>query len=399
MKKIISIALALIMLMSLTVTAFAFPVGNTQAWKDANGFSPISVDAPKAGSTITIDASATREAGYDGASKMLIGCQSDQNGMDPDKGATGEAYFAWDSNNLYIHINVEDKTKHVEMDTFQSDSVEIYLDYNQKADGKKVKWNKLQAADSYAAQYRVQRNHIDMGGFVSLIGNDAMQSVGEKASAKAKENGSNGYIVEVKIPLTDKNGKMIPVSGTIGACIQINDDYDGNGRDAATYPHESIQYWAYEYTHLFDNVKLKDSSSVTWSTRKVVNTVSEGLRDFDPNSKPASSPKPSSTTSKPTSTAPSVEPSSEPTSTEVSSAPDTTLSSEAADTGDKQDTDDGQTDNEGDTTTNTIGASEEKKDDKGGLSTGALIGIIIGGVVLLAAVVVVVFVVTKKKKK
>ncbi len=402
MKKLISISVAFILLMAMTVTALAaFPDpnnGNVQPWKDAESFSPVTYDASKASGTITIDASATKEAGYDGASKISVECHSDQNGMDDSTGCTGEAYVAWDSSYLYLHINVKDKTKHVESSAFESDSVEIYLDYNQKSDGKKVKWNKLSASDSYAAQYRVQRDHVDMNSFVSLFGNDAMNEIGSRSSAKTKENGTNGYIVEVKIPLTDKSGKVIPVSGTIGLCIQINDDVDGNGRDAATYPHDSIQYWAYEYTHLFDNVKLKDSSSMTWSTRKVVNTVSERLSEFDPNSKPASSAKPSSTAPAPSSTAPSVAPSSEPTSTEVSSEPETTVSSEIADTNDKQedaDTNDG----EADDATNTIGASDETKEDKGGLSTGALIGIIAGGVVLLAAIVVVVFVVTKKKKK
>ena len=401
MKKIIAIVTVVLMLMAMTVTAFAFPdpTGDSTPWKTANAFSPATYKAAKASGTINVDA--TKDGAYANAEKITIGAHSDQNGMDESKGAEGEAYVLYDATNLYIYVEVNDKTPHPEMGGFNADSLEIYLDFDQKSDGKKVKWNKLNSTETYAGQFRIQRDHLNMESFISICGNTTLEYAASKATAKVKDNGKSGYVVELKFPMVDKNNKLIPVSNTIGISLQINDDTDGTGRSAATYIQDGIQYWSYEYTHLFNNIKLDGGESMSWSTRSVKKDINETLKDFDPNSKVVISTKPvsSATSSKASSTASTASTAST-SSIAASTASTVTSVNDASEpdapTGDageikgEDDADDGQA---GDT----IGAITDDEND-GGLPMGALIGIIAGGVVLLAVAAVAVIVIMKKKK-
>ena len=395
MKKIISIITIAVLLMAMTVTAlaaFPSPSANKEAWLEANAFIPVTFKAGKATGTINIDGAATAEAAYGSAQTIKVEAYSEEQLLETG-GAIGEAKVAWDSDSLYIHFNVKDTTKKTGF-SYDTDSVEIYLDYDQKADGKKVMWNKVSSGHTHIAQYRIQRggSTLDAG----VVGNDTMMELMERAKVKVVENGTAGYVVEAKIPLKDKSGKYIPVSDTIGFELQINDSKNGTERFSAAYIQGGLQYYAYEYSSLFDNIKLDGASDVKWSTRTVKTDINENLRDFDPNSvyvpKPTST-KPSSTASK-VSTAPATSS----TVSEVESTVSTNdVSSVEADTPSETDPkgdEDTDTDADKDDTTNTIGAEE----NKGGLSTPILIAIIAGSVLVLAAAGVAVFFIIKKRK-
>jgi len=403
MKKIISIITVAVLLMAMTVTAFAFPdpTGDKSAWLEAENFTPVTFKAAKATGTINVDGAVAVDSAYGSGNTIAVQGFSEYGGLAETNGATGNAKVAWDSDYIYIHFNVKDETKGIG-GGFESDSIEVYLDYDQKADGKKVKWNKVSSSDTHSAQYRVQRggNTVDN----AVVGNETMISVGERASVKVVENGTAGYVVEMKFPLKDKSGKYIPVSNTIGFELQINDSKDGgNTRHSAAYIQGGTQYYAYEYSSLFDNIKLDGATDITWSTRTVRTEINETLRDFDPNSKYV--PKVSSTASKTSSTASKTSS----TASKVSSAASTastasTVESTVSATESVADKDtpagteepkgdDADTDTENSDTANTIGAEED-----GGLSTPILIAIIAGGVLVLAAAGVAVFFIIKKKK-
>ncbi len=300
MKKIISIITVVVLLMAMTVTAFAFPDPKVDKgpWKEATNFSPVTFKANKATGTINVDGAATPDEAYGSGNAISVEGFSEESLLEPSGGATGEANVAWDSDYIYIHFNVKDTTKNIG-DGFEADSVEVYLDYDQKADGKKVMWNKVSSTDTYSAQYRVQRGGSTVDNAVGADFNSVMGSVGKRATAKVVENGTAGYIVELKFPLKDESGKYIPVSNTIGFELQINDNKNGMKRHSAAYIQGGLQYYAYEYSSLFDNIKLDGASDITWSTRTIKTDVNENLRDFDPNSKYV--PRVSSTASKATS--------------------------------------------------------------------------------------------------
>ena len=406
MKKIISLITVAVLLMAMSVTvlaAFPNPTVDKGPWKEANNFSPVTFKAAKATGTINVDGAVAVDSAYGSGNTITVQGFSEENLLEASGGATGEAKVAWDADYIYLHFNVKDTTKNIGSG-FDADSVEVYLDYDQKADGKKVMWNKVSSSDTYVAQYRIQRGGSTVDNSVGADSNSVMGSVGNRAYTKVVENGTAGYIVEAKFPLKDESGKYIPVSNVIGFELQINDNKNGTSRYSATYIQGGLQYYAYEYASLFDNIKLDGASDITWSDRTVKTDVNEAFRDFDPNSKytpSTASKKPSSAAqSKVSSTASKVSYAAASTASTTSEAPSTTASTNesVADKDAPADKEDIKNDNTADTensdTANTIGAEEEK----GGISTPILIAIIAGGVLLLAAAGVAVFFIIKKKK-
>lgn len=408
MKKIISLITVIMLavtVFAMTAIAFPSPDVDKNAWKESDSFSPTKFDVSKASSSITIDGEATVDSGY-GSNKVMVAGLTDYNSMDSSDGATGSAYLAWDADYIYIHFMVEDTTKHLGED-FNSDSVEIYLDYDQKADGKKVKWNKLQSSDTFAAQYRIQRGTKQKAATVSLSNNESMTYVGEKSKVAVKEV-TGGYVVEAAFPLKNSSGKYLPVSNNIGFELQINDNPDGYARMSGAYIQGGIQAYVYEYTHLMDTIVLKSASDITWNTRTPQKDINDTLAEFDPNSKaPSKTPsKASSATSSKASSASSSKVSSaavsNPSSAASAAASENTVSSEIENTVSNEDANKGDTDTPNEDATDnddttTIGASTDE--DKGGLPMGALIGIIAGAVVLLGGGAAAVIIILKKKKQ
>ena len=397
MKKIISLITVIMLAVTmLSVTAYAaFPTSDKAAVTESNNFTPAKFDVDKKSGTITIDGKKDVESAY-GSKTINVQGLTDYNTMTSEYGgATGTAHVAWDADYIYIHLMVEDTTKYIGAD-FSYDGVEVYLDYDQTGDGKKVKWNKLQSSDVFAAQYRIQRGTNETAATVSLSNNDSMTYVGEKSKI-AVEEVTGGYVVEAAFPLKNKSGKYLPISNNIGFELQINDNQDGGGRTSGAYIQGGLQAYAYEYTHLMDTIVLKNANDITWNTRKPTTSVS------DPSAKTSStaSAKPSSTASaKPSSAASSAKPSSAPSAAAseetVSSAIENTVSSDVASKEDAN-TDTPNEDATTDDDTTTIGASTDE--DKGGLPVGAIIGIIAGAVVLLGGAGAVVFIILKKKKQ
>jgi len=281
LKKIISIITVAALLMAMTVTAFAFPdpSGDKAAWKEAVNFKPEKYDAAKVSGSIDIDASFAVDDAYS-ADPIPVGGLTDYNNLDSSNGAIGLAHIAWDDDYLYIHFAVEDDTKHVG-GSYNEDSIEIYLDYDQGADGQKALWNKVSSSDTYSAQYRVQRGDDTISAAVS--GNSTMISLADRSEVAVEDTGT-GYVVEAKMPLKDANGNYIPKSNLIGFELQINDNPDGNMRQSAAYIQGGIQYYAYEYSHLFDTLVLKGGEGIAWSSRTVETDINDKLATFDPNS-------------------------------------------------------------------------------------------------------------------
>ena len=396
MKKIISLITVIMFAVTmLSVTAYAaFPTSDKDAVTESNNFTPAKFDVDKKSGTITIDGKKDVESAY-GSKTINVQGLTDYNTMTSEYGgATGTAHVAWDADYIYIHLMVEDTTKYVGSD-FSYDGVEVYLDYDQTGDGKKVKWNKLQSSDVFAAQYRIQRGTNGTSAIPTLALNENMSYVGEKSKI-AVEEVTGGYVVEAAFPLKNKSGKYLPISNNIGFELQINDNQDGTGRTSGAYIQGGLQAYAYEYTHLMDTIVLENANDITWNTRKPTTVVA------DPSAKTSStaSAKPSSASSSKPSSAASSKPSSAPSAAAseetVSSAIENTVSSDVASKEDVN-TDTPNEDATTDDDTTTIGASTDE--NKGGLPVGAIIGIIAGAVVLLGGAGAVVFIILKKKKQ
>ncbi len=324
MKKLISLITVAVLLMAMTITvlaAFPDPTVDKASWKEANNFSPVTFKAGKATGAINIDGAVAVDSAYGSGDTITVRGFSEENLLETSGGATGEAKVAWDDDYIYLHLNVTDNTKKIGS-SFDADSVEVYLDYDQKADGKKVMWNGVNSSDTYSAQYRIQRGGSTVDNAVGADSNSVMGSVGNRAKVKVVENGTAGYVVEAQFPLKDESGKYIPVSNVIGFELQINDNKNGTSRYSAAYIQGGLQYYAYEYSSLFDNIMLDGASDIAWSTRTVKTDVNEKLRDFDPNSKYVPSKAPSTASKKPSSAAQS----------KVSSAAESKVSSVAAST-------------------------------------------------------------------
>lgn len=155
-------------------------------------------------------------------------------------GATGKYAFAWDSNFIYVYVEVVDTTPcHEEADDHEQDSCEVFIDwYNTQAD----------TADNGEGPYWLVRFHSDITespmkvtGYQNGDNYDtyAWGAVAEGIEAKVVGlNGDlkNGYVVEAKLPKADIAGGMEFKEGTvISVCFGINDN-QGETRLTGAYP-------------------------------------------------------------------------------------------------------------------------------------------------------------------
>jgi len=130
------------------------------------------------------------------------------------QGASGTAKALWDTQNLYVLVQVSDaQLDKTNAEAHQQDSVEIFLDQNN------AKRSFYQDDDG---QYRINFDNETSINSPSIV---------EGFASAVKVNGTN-YAVEVKIPLA----KVTPANDMkLGFDVQINDAKDGARQSVATW--------------------------------------------------------------------------------------------------------------------------------------------------------------------
>ncbi|MDC3415813.1 endo-1,4-beta-xylanase [Aquibacillus salsiterrae] len=149
------------------------------------------------------------------------------------QGATGTAKALWDSENLYVLVNVSDsQLDKTNTNAWEQDSVEVFLDQNNG------KTSSYQGDDG---QYRV--NFDNETSFNPT-------SIAEGFESATSVSGTN-YTVEMKIPLSDVSPKN---GSTLGFDVQINDAKDGSRQSVATWNDPTGS--AYQDTSVFGELTL-----------------------------------------------------------------------------------------------------------------------------------------------
>ena len=172
--------------------------------------------------------------------------------------ATGEACAAWDDEYIYVYVEVKDSTKSVNTSSsYNSDSVEIYLDFNRNTDE-----DALLSNSGAAAQMRFQRG-AKKNAAITGWGGGQEGSFYSKVQKPGQieyvvKEASGGYVLEAKIPHYN-----YPKS-TIGFSVQINDDTNkDNIRNFTVFPagsDMSKQSDSFNFTSLLDNLSLTGRS-------------------------------------------------------------------------------------------------------------------------------------------
>ena len=395
-KKLLTAITSLLVLSAIAVSAmfctpaFAALVGDDGAAADA--FSPKKFTASKASGTISVDGSETAESAY-GSNTINVEAPYGGAGFG-DTGTKAVAHVAWDNTYIYIHMNVTDSTNGADPDgSFYSDSIELYLDF----DNNKTKYNRLQgnANGIYAGQYRVQRGSTNSKiTDVAVTPTEKMKELAEQSKVAVKEK-SGGYIVEIAMP-----HKNYALSKNIGFALQINDADEPGNRKGVMYSSNPVQYFAYRYTFLLDTLTLEGFTPTTSRTKAAddvdgasssgsASTASSGSTSSKPSGTTSSKPSSSAASSSAAATA-SV------TSSNTSATANTSpVSSDVTASAESTEAAAGLNDSEAAENEQQTGTTAEK--NKGGLSTGAIIGIVAGAVVILAAAAAVVLILLKKK--
>jgi hypothetical protein len=127
----------------------------------------------------------------------------------------GQAFVSWDSDSIDFDIEIFDASPQDDSaDNWEDDSVEIYLDLNHSNGG---------AYDADDFQITVPR------------ANTALSGVGaydKNAVVVQRSSDAMGYTLEVSIPWSALNGATSKVGSTIGFDLGVNDDTDGDSRNA-----------------------------------------------------------------------------------------------------------------------------------------------------------------------
>jgi len=151
----------------------------------------------------------------------------------------------WDDRNLNIWVGIVDE-KHVKdsKDYWQDDSIEIYIDADASRGGSYDKYN------DFHLGFNLGSNKISYGGTTPK---DKLNTIKFNTRKIA-----TGYQLEISIPWTTLN--IFPKSEqTIGFDVQINDDDNGNLRDAKISWNAKVDE-AWKNPEVFGQLILKDDS-------------------------------------------------------------------------------------------------------------------------------------------
>ena len=134
-----------------------------------------------------------------------------------DNDLSGNFRTLWDANNLYVLVQVNDEAQRNDSgtQTWNDDSVEIYIDANN---------DKPTTYGSNDYQYRFTWTGSSLG--IEEIKHGATTGVTASRVATA-----TGYIVEVKLPWSTLGQSSVAVGALSGLDVHINDDDDGGNRD------------------------------------------------------------------------------------------------------------------------------------------------------------------------
>ena len=134
---------------------------------------------------------------------------------------SGSWWVLWDSDYLYVLVDVTDESLVADTsiaDSWQDDSVEVYIDGDN---------SKGATTDDNDFQYRFRWNTEVEDASEYFHPPDSLEGV-EYAVATT----DNGYLMEIKLPWANMTGETPQGGQVIGIDIFINDDDDGDGRDA-----------------------------------------------------------------------------------------------------------------------------------------------------------------------
>ena len=230
MKKLLVLALSIAILMSISV--FAAPNGKNFG------------DVPVTTDDIAVDG--VKDAVYDKGLKLIVDTRGPDSAhaSEPDTSTTGEVYVVYADGFVHVFGDIkdslivpQDEAKQVN-EPWMTDSLEIFLDYGNKAET--------------PLQYR-----IDAYGYPSYQFPD-QNSYGAEMSGTvgkfewAAQQTATGFVTEFKIPATIKAGDQI------GFLLQINDMVDPATR-ACVYVKSSLEpdSWTPE---LYDFITLSADS-------------------------------------------------------------------------------------------------------------------------------------------
>ena len=158
---------------------------------------------------------------------------------------TGRWRANWDDNNLYIWVGVVDENHLSDSKEYwQDDSIEIYIDADASRGDSYDKYN------DFHLGFSLGKNKINFGGSTP---NDKLNSI--KFHTRKLPT---GYQLEVAIPWSTLN--IIPKpEHTLGFDVQINDDDNGNARDAKMSWNASIDQ-AWKNPEIFGQLILRDDA-------------------------------------------------------------------------------------------------------------------------------------------
>ena len=209
MKKILVFGLVLTLALAMAVPVFA------------------AVDINAVKTAIVVDGN--RDDAYGDES---VGIAAIRDG-DVSPSATGTGWAAWDDNNLYFYVEVNDSTPfYNNANPWETDSVEIFIDWNSTAgddtgnDGNPFWQIRLHAAPNGeldGEQVSGGGNFVDMGGDYSAI-----------PFAARIFNG--GYAVEAAMPIALTPGSTpLKEGATVKIAFQINDNQEDAGRTSMAF--------------------------------------------------------------------------------------------------------------------------------------------------------------------
>ncbi|MCL2772536.1 MAG: LPXTG cell wall anchor domain-containing protein [Oscillospiraceae bacterium] len=156
-------------------------------------------------------------------------------------GATGRFCTAWDDNNIYYYIEVNDTTpNHDSANAWDRDCVEFFVDWNSMRD------TDLSNTDDPYWQIRIASapdsngEQNTNGGTSGLVGSNLNGDTGINYKVVPLVAGdtalAQGYVIEVALPIALATGaKPLKVGGSVIVDVQICDNQNGNARDSQSF--------------------------------------------------------------------------------------------------------------------------------------------------------------------
>ena len=152
----------------------------------------------------------------------------------------------WDATNLYVLVQVTDEVGVHDSGTtgFSDDSVEVYLDANNK------KATNYQTTDFH---YRV-----DLPGGTNLVVVEVAHNSTNGVVVGRTAGVYGNYVVELKFPWSTLGQSSVAVGALLGLEVQIDDDDDGGARDGELQWHDTADK-AYLNPSVFGTARLAPS--------------------------------------------------------------------------------------------------------------------------------------------